>query len=83
MEHSQAKLRDERYWIATTRAESLIVLGDKSGEELLTEALARELSRCRAASANVGTSKIVRPPRRRSATCPSPQREARDAFWLR
>jgi hypothetical protein len=40
MEHSQAKLRDERYWIATTRAESLIVLGDKSGEELLKEALA-------------------------------------------
>ena len=33
-------LRDEKYWLAATRAESLIVLGDKSGEDLMKEALA-------------------------------------------
>ena len=33
-------LRDEKYWLAATRAESLIALGDKSGDELMKEALA-------------------------------------------
>jgi hypothetical protein len=33
-------LRDESYWLAATRAESLIALGDKSGEELMKAALA-------------------------------------------
>ena len=33
-------LRDEKYWLAATRAESLIALGDKSGEDLMKEALA-------------------------------------------
>jgi hypothetical protein len=33
-------LRDEKYWLAATRAESLIVLGDKSGEDLMKDALA-------------------------------------------
>jgi hypothetical protein len=33
-------LRDENYWLAATRAESLIALGDKSGEKLMKEALA-------------------------------------------
>jgi hypothetical protein len=33
-------LRDEKYWLAATRAESLIALGDKSGEPLMKEALA-------------------------------------------
>src|SRR5580693_543198 len=30
-------LRDEKYWLAATRAESLIVLGDKSGQDLMKE----------------------------------------------
>jgi len=33
-------LRDEKYWLAATRAESLIALGDKSGDDLMKEALA-------------------------------------------
>jgi hypothetical protein len=33
-------LRDEKYWLAATRAECLIGLGDKSGDELMKEALA-------------------------------------------
>jgi hypothetical protein len=33
-------LRDEKYWLAATRAESLIALGDKSGDGLMNEALA-------------------------------------------
>ena len=33
-------LRDEKYWLAATRAESLIALGDKSGEPLMKDALA-------------------------------------------
>jgi hypothetical protein len=33
-------LRDEKYWLAATRAESLIALGDQSGEDLMREALA-------------------------------------------
>jgi hypothetical protein len=33
-------LRDEEYWLAATRAESLIALGDKSGDDLMKEALA-------------------------------------------
>jgi hypothetical protein len=33
-------LRDEKFWLAATRAESLIALGDKSGEDLMKEALA-------------------------------------------
>src|SRR5580692_4574268 len=33
-------LRDENYWLAATRAESLIALGDKSGDDLMKEALA-------------------------------------------
>ena len=32
-------LRDEKYWLAATRAESLIALGDKSGDDLMKEAL--------------------------------------------
>ncbi|HEY1863474.1 MAG TPA: hypothetical protein VGG77_07260 [Roseiarcus sp.] len=37
---SSTFLRDEKYWLAATRAESLIALGDKSGEPLMKEALA-------------------------------------------
>ena len=33
-------LRDEKYWLAATRAESLIALGDKSGEDLMKAVLA-------------------------------------------
>ena len=33
-------LRDEKYWLAATRAESLIALGDSSGEDLMEKALA-------------------------------------------
>jgi hypothetical protein len=33
-------LRNEKYWLAATRAESLIALGDTSGEQLMKEALA-------------------------------------------
>ena len=33
-------LRDTKYWLAATRAESLIALGDKSGEQLMKDALA-------------------------------------------
>ena len=33
-------LREEKYWLAATRAEALIALGDKSGERLMKEALA-------------------------------------------
>jgi hypothetical protein len=33
-------LRDERYWIAATHAESLIALGDKSGEDEMQKVLA-------------------------------------------
>jgi hypothetical protein len=36
----ETTLRDENYWLMATRAESLIALGDKSGEELMKEALA-------------------------------------------
>ena len=32
-------LRNEQYWLAATRAESLIALGDKSGDDLMAEAL--------------------------------------------
>jgi hypothetical protein len=35
-----ATLRNEKYWVAATRAESLIALGDKTGEDLMREALA-------------------------------------------
>lgn len=35
-----ATLRKEKYWLSATRAESLIALGDKSGEPLMREALA-------------------------------------------
>jgi hypothetical protein len=33
-------LEDEKYWIAATHAESLIALGDKSGEQLMLNAIA-------------------------------------------
>jgi len=33
-------LRDERYWIAASHAESLVALGDSRGEDLLRQALA-------------------------------------------
>ena len=33
-------LRDEKYWLTVTRAKSLIALGDKSGEQLMKDALA-------------------------------------------
>ncbi|HTR11891.1 MAG TPA: tetratricopeptide repeat-containing protein [Roseiarcus sp.] len=33
-------LRDEKYWIAASHAESLVALGDPKGEDLLREALA-------------------------------------------
>jgi hypothetical protein len=36
----ETTLRDEKYWLAATRAESLIALGDKSGEELMQRAIA-------------------------------------------
>jgi hypothetical protein len=32
-------LAEERYWVAATRAETLIALGDKSGEDLMRKAL--------------------------------------------
>jgi propanediol dehydratase small subunit len=34
-----ATLRNEEYWLAATRAETLIALGDKSGDDLMAEAL--------------------------------------------
>jgi hypothetical protein len=36
----ETTLRDEKYWLAATRAESVIALGDKSGEDLMKEVLA-------------------------------------------
>ena len=33
-------LRNEKYWLSATRAEALIALGDKSGEQAMKEALA-------------------------------------------
>jgi len=36
----ETTLRDEKYWLAATRAESLIALGDQSGEELMQKAIA-------------------------------------------
>ena len=36
----ETTLRDEKYWIAATHAESLIALGDSSGEELMQPAIA-------------------------------------------
>ncbi len=36
----ETTLRNENYWIAATRAESLIALGDQSGEELMQKAIA-------------------------------------------
>ena len=33
-------LRDEKYWLAATRAESLMALGDKSGDQQMKDALA-------------------------------------------
>jgi len=35
-----AALRDEKYWIAATHAESLIALGEKPGDELMQQVLA-------------------------------------------
>ncbi len=34
-----ATLTNEKYWLAATRAETLIALGDKSGDDLMAEAL--------------------------------------------
>jgi hypothetical protein len=39
-EGEETTLRDENYWIAATHAESLIALGDQSGEELMQAAIA-------------------------------------------
>ncbi len=36
----ETTLRDEKYWLAATHAESLIALGDSSGEELMQTAIA-------------------------------------------
>ena len=36
----ETTLRDENYWLVATRAESLIALGDSSGEELMQKAIA-------------------------------------------
>jgi len=36
----ETTLRDEKYWLAATHAESLIALGDSSGEELMHAAIA-------------------------------------------
>ena len=36
----ETTLRDEKYWLTATHAESLIALGDNSGEALMQEAIA-------------------------------------------
>ena len=36
----ETTLRDENYWLVATRAESLIALGDNSGEEVMQKAIA-------------------------------------------
>jgi hypothetical protein len=55
----QATLRDEKYWLAATRAESLIALGDKSGEDRMKEALASAPMAWMAQSTQLQLSKLL------------------------
>ncbi len=52
-------LRDENYWLAATRAESLIALGDKSGEELMQKALASAPTAWMAQSTQLQLSRVL------------------------
>jgi hypothetical protein len=52
-------LRDEKFWLAVTRAESLKALGDKSGEQLMKEALANAPTQWMEQSAQLQLSRVL------------------------
>jgi internalin A len=51
-------LDEERYWIATTKAETLIALGDPSGENLMKQALANAPAQWMAATTKLQLSRL-------------------------
>jgi hypothetical protein len=55
----ETTLRDEKYWLAATHAESLIALGDKSGEEILQKAIASAPSPWMAQSTQLQLSRVL------------------------